>query len=451
MALITQSKIQTRVRLTEKIRNDKANTIVDNLVQHISRKQDPINGVIHSDGWIPVSMANIPNISKTDFNVLRFIIGAKLKEHEHIICRVQRQNGNKFIPVNMRPYEYKWVEKDEKIKLGINGYEFKNLDNRVKSIIQTKMFALGYNNNDVINASQMASTLLQLHADKDWIKLDKAKLSIRSGLFYDSMLKAIYALEKINIVLTAFVENNSTKKKSELVRMTFNKEEYARHKSEIVNDCVQQRPIDQNIREDTPKIVVETKPQESKHINYAINNDAKKSLIQNNHSKEHEDILYKSQSIIDPLEQIVKRYMENLIAKEAAEIKLKRMSEATDNIESISKECTFLKNQLDEAHKNLHAVTVENNSLKQELEQLRSERQELLKKIVVLEASHKTTVDANKRQFTQVALNNMMGTIMTLIDRYTSIPRHKLTLEDTNSFKSDIMQTVATVSKNING
>ena len=351
----------------------------------------------------------------------------------------------------MRPYEYKWVEKDEKIKLGINGYEFKNLDNRVKSIIQTKMFALGYNNNDVINASQMASTLLQLHADKDWIKLDKAKLSIRSGLFYDSMLKAIYALEKINIVLTAFVENNSTKKKSELVRMTFDKEEYTRHKAEIVNDCVQQRSTDQNIREETPKIVVETKPQESKHISYAINNDAKKSLIQNNYSKEHEDILYKSQSIIDPLEQIVKRYMENLIAKEAAEIKLKRMSEATDNIESISKECTFLKNQLDEAHKNLHAVTVENNSLKQELEQLRSERQELLKKIVILEASHKTTIDANKRQFTQVALNNMMGTIMTLIDRYTSIPRYKLTLEDTNSFKSDIMQTVATVSKNING
>lgn len=227
---LTPEKLQKRID-AEKLR-------VDELKKVFSELLDQIRYTAEVDGWhrIVVFSNNSPTFSGMSY-LERSAVLYYLRRHPNIISKLSDKEKRANILDSMKPYIFKWVDSEEKNKLGTNANYFRNMSSKELRNIGEKIpdKSSGF----FVDVFTILEFLLG-KKNKNWIEISVYNISAFSGVTIENTRAALNMLLKMKLLVVAYVPCEGRKKRWRMnVCVTLTEEEYNRAISGEGIDAVQ--------------------------------------------------------------------------------------------------------------------------------------------------------------------------------------------------------------------
>jgi hypothetical protein len=426
-------------RIETEIQHEKA--IIEPLKLAVDRiKQQTAS---FTDKWEKIVLNDFRKEDSLKHAIDRENILYKLRSHPNIISKLASAGGGRVVTKKMRPSAFKWVDVEEKKKLGVHAIEYKNLTDDQLSVLDS-LFSHRDNKAPLNDILCVTDYLVSAKANSKWVKLEAIKMASRLGQPIERTQDALLDLKKENILNLSEVK--AVRGTITVCRLTFTKEEY-----ELVKDQKDNGNIDYSYV--TNKDLADHRQSVVVRHRIASKIARKKVLDQQNDNPSVDIQLVRhadnSRFIKTPQERIIKNRTDEIkgLDKINPDVKIK-----LDNLQKAFEEyqesvLDSIQNERSEVRRSFDAFV----KMQKENLDLKEQNKALSKKCTSLkeDVGHYKKYHIGFRENLQTMLNVMLGQIVSAVEDYSRIPAHKQNEVTIANFKAEIFNTVGETSSRI--
>lgn len=385
---------------------------------------------------------------------LRSMVFYFLRRHQNIISRLSDRE-KKHIMDSMKPYLLKWTSEKEKKSLAADAILFRNVPKDIQEYIFDNL-----PNNDLNAFIDVLSVLEFLCGKKEqtWIEMSIFNISSFSGVPIENVRFALNTLLKLKLVVLGQVACEQRKGRKKLnVKVTFTADEYNRAAAGEGIDAEQiltdKNAIDENFVFTVVDYFYNSVDEMSR------NNFVPKPVDFNFTAQENESVLnfyLETKTASEekvPVEKELPKIPEAVLTEKSPVInvvvpEIKGLQEILDGI----KNCVA---SFSETAKSIYDNETRKNEILNDFIQTNSRQrkdyEELYGQMVAMKKILNKQ-ERDKHQFirdVQNSLNMMMGEILTEIESFTRIPRHRLGENEIQRCKAEIIKITVRAEKKI--
>lgn len=446
----------------EKSRLKKLKKVFDELLEQIRFTAE-------EDGWhrVVIFSTNNPTFNGLSYSE-RSTVLYYLRKHPNIISKLSDKEKRANALDTMKPYLFKWVDAEEKEKLGTRANYFRHFTGDMLENIGEKSF-----NKSVSFFADIFSILEFLlgKRNKTWIEISSYSISAFSGVPIENTRAGLNALLKMNLIVMAYVpceERNGRLRMN--VFVTLSEKVYGLAVSGEGIDAVKILTAKDALDENFKFTVVDYFYASVSEIQKE-NND-KRTKIADSY---FQDTMQKFQfgneqkKIVEPSQSEITLDLENSSAE--AEKKVSKVEEKNlpapiaPSINIVMPEVTGLNQTLDD----IKSCVVSFTNIAESMYKSETQKYELLKNMITANTKQREEYDdlynqmvtmkkilnqkdRDKDKFVkavQDALNMMMGKIISETDKFSKIPRHMLDEQKLQAHKAQVIQITVQTAEEI--
>lgn len=470
---LTLEGLQKRIG-AEKFRADELKKIFCDLLNEVRYTAE-------EDGWhrIVVFSNNSPAFSGMSY-LERSAVLYYLRRHPNIISKLSDKEKRTNLLDAMKPYLFKWVDSEEKERLGTNANYFRHLSEELLKKIydETPDKSPGF----LVDIFSVLEFLLG-KKDKTWIELSTHNISAFSGVPIENTRAALNTLLKMKLLVMAYFPCEGRKGRFRLkVCVTLTEEEHSGAVSdkwlEAAQIITEKDALDEKFeftvvryfydvisktqRENTEKrIAVATNYFEDSPKNFSTAKEFKQSVTPPKVSIpliSEENLFSEDKNFSDEDKKIPD-------AEKISEVEEKNLSApAYPPINIVMPELPGLNQTLDDIKSCVTSFT----NIAESMQKSEAQKYELLKNMIQANTKQREEYDnlysqmvamkkilnqkdRDKDNFVraiQDALNMMMGRIISATDEFSKIPRHLVDEQKLQAHKAEVIKiTVQTAEK----
>lgn len=189
-----------------------------------------VDEIKEADGWKKISFTSLQKKNKILPSQRSTLIYA-LQQNENIINRIM--GGLPDVPASSTlPLEYKYVDKEEKENLKVNGIYLRNIQGETKENLD-KFFKDKTLKNKLVDILIVIDYLISRGAKDGWIKLDVLRAISLIGMKLSTMFNVFEELQELGLLVAA--KKEIKQKVSYVYVLTKDEEDYQNRKKEAEN------------------------------------------------------------------------------------------------------------------------------------------------------------------------------------------------------------------------